>query len=77
MGAASSSPLFLHLPKTAGMALRLFLGNQYPLDRVMPANDWRDLMLVDLADLKKYDLFQGHFSCGLMELLPLTNQNTA
>ena len=52
------------------MALRLFLGNQYPLDRVMPANDWRELMSVDLADLKKYDLFQGHFSCGLMELLP-------
>ena len=34
------------------MALRLFLGNQYPLDRVMPANDWRELMSVDLADLK-------------------------
>ena len=26
---------FMHLPKTAGMALRLFLGNQYPLERIM------------------------------------------
>ena len=60
----------MHLPKTAGMALRLFLGNQYPLDRIMPANDWRELLAVDVADLKKYDLFQGHFSCGLMDLLP-------
>jgi hypothetical protein len=61
---------FMHLPKTAGMALRLFLGNQYPLDQIMPANDWRELLSVDLADLKKYSLFQGHFSCGLMDLLP-------
>jgi hypothetical protein len=63
---------FMHLPKTAGMALRLFLGNQYPLERIMPANDWRELLAVDVADLKKYDLFQGHFSCGLMDLLPCT-----
>jgi hypothetical protein len=61
---------FMHLPKTAGMALRVFLGNQYPLDRVMPANDWRELLSIELTDLKKYDLFQGHFSCGLLDLLP-------
>jgi hypothetical protein len=60
----------MHLPKTAGMALRLFLGNQYPFDRIMPANDWRELLAVDLADFKGYDLFQGHFSCGLMDILP-------
>jgi hypothetical protein len=61
---------FMHLPKTAGMALRLFLGNQYPVDRIMPANEWRELLSVDLWDLQKYSLFQGHFSCGLMDLLP-------
>lgn len=60
---------FMHLPKTAGMALRLFLGNQYPVDRIMPANDWRELLSVEIADLGRYDLFQGHFSCGLMDLL--------
>ena len=60
----------MHLPKTAGMALRLFLGNQYPVDRVMPATDWRELLSVDTARLENYDLFQGHFSCGLMDLLP-------
>src|SRR5205823_13817777 len=63
--------LFLmHLPKTAGMALRLFLGNQYPLDRIMPASNWRELLFLELSDLKRYDLFQGHFSCGLLDLLP-------
>jgi hypothetical protein len=61
---------FMHLPKTAGMALRLFLGNQYPIDRIMPANDWRELLSVEIADLDHYRLFQGHFSCGLMDLLP-------
>ena len=61
---------FMHLPKTAGMALRLFLGNQYPVDRIMPANDWRELLSVEIADLDRYSLFQGHFSCGLMDLLP-------
>src|SRR6266576_2297049 len=63
-------PFFMHLPKTAGMALRLFLGNQYPIDRIMPANDWRELLSVEIADLDRYSLFQGHFSCGLMDLLP-------
>jgi hypothetical protein len=61
---------FMHLPKTAGMALRLFLGNQYPVDRIMPAHDWAELLSVETADLDRYDLFQGHFSCGLMDLLP-------
>jgi hypothetical protein len=61
---------FMHLPKTAGMALRLFFGNQYPVDRIMPANDWRELLSVEIPDLDRYSLFQGHFSCGLMDLLP-------
>ncbi|TMJ58910.1 MAG: hypothetical protein E6G81_10150 [Alphaproteobacteria bacterium] len=52
------------------MALRLFLGNQYPLDRIMPASNWRELLFLELTDLKRYDLFQGHFSCGLLDLLP-------
>jgi hypothetical protein len=61
---------FMHLPKTAGMALRLFLGNQYPVEQIMPANDWRQLLSVDVAQLGRYDLFQGHFACGLLDLLP-------
>src|SRR5205085_2240807 len=39
-------------------------------DRLMPANDWRELLSLQLTDLKRYDLFQGHFSCGLLDLLP-------
>lgn len=60
----------MHLPKTAGMALRLFLGNQYPVDRILPASDWRELLSIDPAALDSYDLFQGHFSCGLLDLVP-------
>src|SRR5262249_44279783 len=46
------------------------LATKYPVDRIMPANDWRELLSVEIADLGDYDLFQGHFSFGLMDLLP-------
>lgn len=61
---------FLHLPKTAGMTLRLFFGNQYSVDQIMPANTWPELLGVETAELDRFRLFQGHFTCGLMELLP-------
>lgn len=60
----------MHIPKTAGMALRLFLGNQYRVSEIMPANDWRALLETDIRKLGRYRLFQGHFSCGIFELLP-------
>ncbi len=61
---------FLHLPKTAGMTVRLFLENQYPVDRMLPASDWRELVSADLARINDYRLFQGHFTPGLLDLLP-------
>ncbi len=61
---------FMHIPKTAGMSIRLFLGNQYPVSQVMPANDWMELLTSGLNDLSGYRLFQGHFGCGLFDLLP-------
>jgi hypothetical protein len=61
---------FMHIPKTAGMALRLFLGNQYQVSQIMPANDWRELLELDIREIAKYCLFQGHFSCGIFDLLP-------
>ncbi len=60
----------MHIPKTAGMALRLFLENQYPVSQILPANDWPELLALGLERLGDYHLFQGHFSCGLLDLLP-------
>ena len=61
---------FMHIPKTAGMALRIFLGNQYPVAQIMPATDWAGLAAVDIASLAQYRLFQGHFGAGLLDIMP-------
>jgi hypothetical protein len=60
----------MHIPKTAGMTLRTFLGNQYPVSQRMPANDWLELLDLDIKDIDKYNLFQGHFTCGIFDLIP-------
>lgn len=61
---------FLHIPKTAGMALRLFFSNQYPVSQIMPATDWLTFLGIDRRKIGKYRLFQGHFTCGFLDLLP-------
>ena len=60
----------MHIPKTAGMALRLFLGNQFAVAERMPANDWMELLKLDVACIDNYRLFYGHFGCGIFDLLP-------
>lgn len=60
----------MHIPKTAGMALRLFLGNQFPVAERMPANDWIEFLQVDVGFIDNYRLFYGHFGCGIFDLLP-------
>ncbi len=61
---------YLHIPKTAGMALRRFLGNQYPVAQIMPAIDWLTFLDVDRRQIGQYRLFEGHFTYGILELLP-------
>jgi hypothetical protein len=61
---------YLHIPKTAGMALRLFLSNQYPVAQIMPATDWLTFLKIDRREIGRYRLFQGHFTCGIFDLLP-------
>ncbi len=61
---------YLHIPKTAGMALRRFLSNQYPVAQIMPATDWLTFLDIDRKEIEQYRLFQGHFTCGVFDLLP-------
>jgi len=61
---------FLHIPKTAGMSLRLFFSNQYPVSEILPANDWVQLLQVPTEYFEEYRLYQGHFSIGMLDLLP-------
>lgn len=60
----------MHIPKTGGMTLRTFLGNQYPASQRMPADDWLEFLDVNIDDIDKYALFQGHFTCGIFDLIP-------
>jgi hypothetical protein len=62
--------LFMHIPKTAGMTLRDFLSNQYSISQIMPAVGWLDLLSIDRHEFDKYRLFQGHFSYGIIDILP-------
>src|SRR6266699_5286890 len=61
---------YLHIPKTAGMALRRFLSNQYPVAQIMRATDWPAFLEMDRTEIGQYRLFQGHFTCGIFDLLP-------
>jgi len=60
---------FMHIPKTAGMSMRLYLSGQYRTDDVCPATRWQDIVERE-ESLKAYGLVQGHFRYNLHELLP-------
>lgn len=67
-----SSPgrlLFLHVPKTAGLSMRLYLRNQYPADEVFAPDSWRAALLHP-HPLAQYRLYQGHFRANFRARLP-------
>jgi hypothetical protein len=67
---ADREPLFfMHIPKTAGMSMRLYLSGQYRQQVVCPATRWADILGRE-DTLKHYRLVQGHFRANLRELLP-------
>ena len=60
---------FMHIPKTAGTSMRLYLRNQYRAEDVCPATRWQDLLGRE-GTLKDFRLIQGHFRYNLRGLLP-------
>jgi hypothetical protein len=65
----SRQPLFfMHIPKTAGMSMRQYLGDQYYARDVCPAVRWHGLLGRE-DEVKRYRLVQGHFRYNLRELL--------
>ena len=61
--------LFLHVPKTAGRSMRLYLRNQYPADEVFPPDSWQQAV-AHPHPLAKYRLYQGHFRANFRARLP-------
>jgi hypothetical protein len=59
---------FMHITKTAGMSMRLYLGGQYHSHEVHPAATWRDVLGHE-TELKTFRLVQGHFHYNLRGLV--------
>lgn len=65
---ARESLFFMHIPKTAGMSMRLYLSGQYPTGDVCPAARWQDILGRE-ETLNTYGLLQGHFRYNVRTLL--------
>ena len=61
--------VFLHIPKTAGQSVRLFLSNAFPKRLVFPGQTDHHLATMSRSDLERYDIFCGHFSWSLFDFL--------
>ena len=61
--------VFLHLPKTAGQSIRIFLNNAFPKRSMFPGQVDHHLAMHSRSDLRKYDLFCGHFSWSALDCL--------
>lgn len=59
---------FMHIPKTAGMSMRLYLGEQYNINDVCPIADWQGLLGRE-GDLPLFRLLRGHFRYNLRALI--------
>jgi len=59
---------FMHIPKTAGMSMRLYLDGQYHAQDVCPAVRWQGVLGHE-GELKRYRLVHGHFRYNLRELV--------
>jgi hypothetical protein len=67
---------FMHIPKTAGTSMRLYLRNQYDGPEVCAASGWRQAAACG-PELARYRLVQGHFHFNLTQVLaPETNTLT-
>ena len=65
------APLYLlHIPKTAGTALRAALTPQFHADRICPFRTMADVLARSPCELERYDFFAGHFGRLLFDFLP-------
>ena len=61
--------LFLHIPKTAGSAIRNAIVRNNPSLRVLPASDMAEISRFSVEELSAYDFFAGHFDWSHFDAL--------
>jgi hypothetical protein len=59
----------MHIPKTAGSSVRIFLENQYAAGDIFPAEGWAGSFST-IKDVSKYLLVRGHFAFNMSQALP-------
>jgi sulfotransferase famil protein len=57
----TDSLYFLHIPKTAGTSVTKWLVDHIDQERICPAKNWDQLVMLDQHALSKYRVFAGHF----------------
>jgi hypothetical protein len=59
---------FMHIPKTAGMSMRLYLSEQYQIHHICPFLRWHGLLGRE-HEVASFRLVQGHFRYNLRRLI--------
>ena len=63
------APLFfMHIPKTAGTSMRLYLGEQYRRHEVYPWENWQQIQGQE-RDIRSFHLVRGHFRYNMRTLV--------
>ena len=57
----TDSLYFLHIPKTAGTSVTKWLADHIDQEKVCPAKNWDQLVMLDQRALSTYRIFAGHF----------------
>ena len=60
---------FLHIPKTAGTSVRIFVQNHFDWADACPGTELRDLYALSTGELEKWRLFCGHYGRYIHRLL--------
>ncbi len=65
----TDSLYFLHIPKTAGTSVTKWLADHIDQEKVCPAKNWDQLVMLDQQVLLTYRIFAGHFGMDFESFL--------